>query len=67
MSEERGHWKDNFEIYTRRCLEYFAKKEIGVKLTVLENNIDVRAELQKPEMKPRSRKEIEKQRRAKKS
>jgi hypothetical protein len=62
MSDEIGPWKINYEIYTRRCLEYFIKNKIPVKLSANGNNIDILKELQKPAIKPRNRKEMEKTR-----
>ena len=65
IRNERGPYKLNFEIYTRRCLEYFPQKGIEVKLTLEskigeeKKTVDIIAELQKPEFKPRTRKEIE--------
>jgi hypothetical protein len=72
IGNERGPYKLNFEIYTRRCLEYFLKKGIDVKLTYGGKNgekktVDIIAELQKPEFKPRTREEIEKELKKQKS
>jgi hypothetical protein len=68
MSEKRGPWKINYEIYARRCLEYFTTEKIEVKFRIEDKSpdvkdIDILAELRKPEIKPRTSEEIQKQRR----
>jgi hypothetical protein len=58
-NDERGPWKINYEIFTRRCLEYFLIKGIGVKLNSKGESFDIITELLKPENKPRTSREID--------
>lgn len=63
---KRGYFGDNFEAFTSACLEYFERKKIPVKLYwEAKKSIDLIEELNKEELCPRSRKEIEIQRKNK--
>jgi hypothetical protein len=59
-SDDLGPWKINYEIYCRRCLEYFINHEIPVKIIERGVSTDIITKLLEPKNKPRTRKEIEK-------
>lgn len=60
---KRGYFGDNFEAFARDCLDYFERRHIPLKLYWDDKtSIDLIAELKKEDIRPRSFKEIEKQR-----
>ncbi len=60
--EKRGCYAENYEAFTRLCLDHFKQEGVQVKPYGEENKELVFEELQKDELKPRSFKEIERDR-----
>ena len=63
--DDRGYYGENFEIFTRLSLDYF--KEAGIKVKFYregeeDKGIDLVTELQRDELRPRSLKEIKRDR-----
>jgi hypothetical protein len=70
VRKKRGYYGDNFEAYVRLALDYFRRNKIQVKFWRAghqDKDIDLVIELEKTELRPRSLKEIKRDREKRKA